>query len=53
VKVNRAFAFVVKHNPSNQIVLVGRVVDATQKPNGQQQQQGRQQSQSLNGVDQQ
>jgi len=54
VKVNRAFAFVVKHNPSNQIVLVGRVVDATQKPNGQQQQgQGRQQGQSLNGVDQQ
>jgi len=51
VKVNRAFAFVVKHNPSNQIVLVGRVVDATQKPKGQQ--QGRQQEQSLNGVDQQ
>jgi len=53
VKVNRAFAFVVKHNPSNQIVMVGRVVDATQKPNGQQQQGGRQQGQSLNGVDQQ
>jgi serpin B len=55
VKANRAFAFAVKHNPSNQIVLVGRVVDATQKPqNQQQQQQGRQQGQqSLNGVDQQ
>jgi len=55
VKVNRAFAFAVKHNPTNQIVMVGRVVDATQKPNGQQQQQqGRQQQgQSLNGVDQQ
>jgi len=52
VKVNRAFAFVVKHNPSNQIVLVGRVVDATQKPKDQQQ-GGRQQGQSLNGVDQQ
>jgi len=51
VKVNRAFAFAVKHNPSNQIVMVGRVVDATQKPKGQQ--QGRQQEQSLNGVDQQ
>lgn len=54
VKANRAFAFAVKHNPSNQIVLVGRVVDATQKPQNQQQQQGRQQGQqSLNGVDQQ
>jgi len=56
VKVNRAFAFAVKHNPSNQIVMVGRVVDATQKPQNQQQgqQQGqRQGQQSLNGVDQQ
>jgi serpin B len=51
VKVNRAFAFAIKHNPSNQIVMVGRVVDATQKPKGQQQ-GGRQQGQSLNGVDQ-
>jgi len=51
VKVNRAFAFAVKHNPSNQIVMVGRVVDATQKPKGQQQ-GGRQLGQSLNGVDQ-
>jgi serpin B len=48
VKCNRAFAFAIKHNASNQIVLVGRVVDAAQKPN----QQGGQQ-QSLNGVDQQ
>jgi serine protease inhibitor len=51
VKVNRAFAFAVKHNPTNQIVMVGRVVDATQKPKNQQ--GGRQQEQSLNGVDQQ
>jgi serpin B len=51
VKANRAFAFAVKHNPSNQIVLVGRVVDAAQKGQGQ---QGTQQNQqSLNGVDQQ
>jgi len=53
VKVNRAFAFAIKHNPSNQIVMVGRVVDAAQKPK-QQQQYGRQQSQqTLYGVDQQ
>jgi len=38
VNVNHAFAFAIKHNPSNQIVLVGRVVDPTQKPQGQQQQ---------------
>jgi serpin B len=51
VKANRAFAFAIKHNPSNQIVLVGRVVDAAQKPQGQ---QGNQQiQQSLHGVDQQ
>lgn len=31
VKANRAFAFVVKHNPTNQVVLVGRVIDAAQK----------------------
>jgi serine protease inhibitor len=35
VKANRAFAFAVKHKPSNQIILVGRVVDGCQKPNGQ------------------
>jgi serpin B len=55
VRANRAFAFAVKHNGSNQIVLVGRVVDPTQNQQGQQgqQQRGRQQDQSLNGVDQQ
>jgi serpin B len=31
VKANHAFAFVVKHNPTNQIILVGRVIDAAQK----------------------
>jgi len=31
VKANRAFAFVVKHNPTNQVVMVGRVIDAAQK----------------------
>lgn len=31
VKANRAFAFVVKHNPTGQLVLVGRVIDAAQK----------------------
>jgi len=31
IKANRAFAFVVKHNPTNQIVMVGRVIDAAQK----------------------
>jgi len=31
VKANRAFAFVVKHNPTNQLVFVGRVIDAAQK----------------------
>jgi serpin B len=57
VRANRAFAFALKHNPSNQIVLVGRVVDATQKPKQHsitsiygQRQQGQQ---TLNGVDQQ
>jgi serpin B len=53
VKVNRAFAFAIKHNQSNQIVLVGRVVDATQQPKTQQQQRQQQGQQSLNGVDQQ
>jgi serine protease inhibitor len=38
VKVNHAFAFVIKHNPSNQIIAVGRIVDPTQKPHTQQQQ---------------
>jgi serpin B len=38
VKANHAFAFVIKHNPSNQILAVGRVVDPTQTPQGQQQQ---------------
>jgi serpin B len=31
VKANRAFAFVVKHNPTQQLLLVGRVIDAAQK----------------------
>jgi len=31
VKANRAFAFVLKHNPTNQVLLVGRVIDAAQK----------------------
>jgi len=31
VKANRAFAFVLKHNPTNQLVFVGRVIDAAQK----------------------
>jgi serpin B len=31
VKANRAFAFVIKHNPTNQVVMVGRVIDAAQK----------------------
>jgi serpin B len=31
VKANRAFAFVLKHNPTNQVVMVGRVIDAAQK----------------------
>jgi len=31
IKANRAFAFVVKHNPTNQLVMVGRVIDAAQK----------------------
>jgi len=31
VKANRAFAFVIKHNPTKQIVMVGRVIDAAQK----------------------
>jgi serpin B len=31
VKANHAFAFVLKHNPTNQVVLVGRVIDAAQR----------------------
>jgi len=31
VKADRAFAFVIKHNPTNQVVMVGRVIDAAQK----------------------
>jgi len=31
VKANRAFAFVVKHNPTNQLIMIGRVIDAAQK----------------------
>jgi len=53
IKVNRAFAFAIKHNPSNQIILVGRVVDATQKPKNQHQRVQIRGQQSLNGVDQQ
>jgi serpin B len=37
VKADRAFAFVLKHNPTQQLLLVGRVIDAAQKhPTGQQ-----------------
>jgi hypothetical protein len=31
VKANRAFAFVLKHNPTQQLVMVGRVIDAAQR----------------------
>jgi len=31
VKANHAFAFVLKHNPTKQVVMVGRVIDAAQK----------------------
>jgi len=31
VKANRAFAFVIKHNPTNQVVMIGRVIDAAQR----------------------
>jgi len=30
VKIDHAFAFMVKHNPSNQLILIGRVIDPTQ-----------------------
>ena len=45
VKANRAFAFAVKHNPTNQLVMVGRVIDAAQKKVNQVQQ-------TINNVDQ-
>jgi len=31
IKANHAFAFVLKHNPTKQVVMVGRVIDAAQK----------------------
>jgi serine protease inhibitor len=31
VKANHAFAFVLKHNPTQQLLMVGRVIDAAQK----------------------
>lgn len=31
VKANHAFAFVLKHNPTNQLIMIGRVIDAAQK----------------------
>lgn len=45
VKANRAFAFVLKHNPTNQMIMVGRVIDAAQKKVNNVQQ-------TINGVDQ-
>jgi len=30
MKIDHAFAFMVKHNPSNQLLLIGRVIDPTQ-----------------------
>jgi serine protease inhibitor len=45
VKADRAFAFVLKHNPTQQLLLVGRVIDAAQK-----QRQGV--SLTINAVDQ-
>jgi serpin B len=35
VKANRAFAFVLKHNPTQQVIMVGRVIDAAQKKTNQ------------------
>jgi len=29
---DHAFAFMVKHNPTNQLIFIGRLVDATQEP---------------------
>jgi len=31
VRANHAFAFVVKHNPTKQLIVVGRVIDAAQR----------------------
>jgi serine protease inhibitor len=45
VKANRAFAFVLKHNPTKQLVMVGRVIDAAQKKINQV-------PHTINGVDQ-
>jgi len=45
VKANRAFAFVLKHNPTKQLVMIGRVIDAAQKKINHV-------PQSINGVDQ-
>jgi len=45
VKANHAFAFAVKHNPTNQLVMVGRVIDAAQKKTNHVQQ-------TINNVDQ-
>jgi len=30
-RADHAFAYIVKHNPSNQVILLGRVIDATQQ----------------------
>jgi serpin B len=45
VKANHAFAFAIKHNPTNQLVMVGRVIDAAQKKTNHVQQ-------TINNVDQ-
>jgi serpin B len=45
VKANRAFAFAIKHNPTNQLVMIGRVIDAAQKKTNNVQQ-------TINNVDQ-
>jgi serine protease inhibitor len=45
IKANRAFAFVLKHNPTKQVVMVGRVIDAAQKKINHV-------PQTINGVDQ-
>jgi len=41
---NHPFAFVVRHNPTKQMLLIGRVIDAGQKQTGQ---QGQQQMQEI------
>lgn len=40
---DHAFAFVVKHNPSQQVLMMGRIVDAAQMPQQQQTIYGREQ----------